>query len=314
MRITFLRGIKKLLSLGLLLLSSSSQSQELWSRYRIGAEVELGYPITRIGLMAGAQWSYSYFAANLDLRWHHNFSSYGPPISSSEFQSKLALLGGYGTDKGYFFIPHIYMPTYTQNNFDIGYSLNFYTDNIGTTQWTGTLIARLDKVCLAIENDILTPWGLSDSYRTGSFQLYYADSLQSIEWRNTMYTGYTMCPNKKSIRENSDYPARWGYIDYSDCKYAAYSHGVSAMVYQRLLPYDQTLSAGLGVDDERLRDFWQNRVIHDMYFVPAEWNKARNLHIPMVADDGSLYLYLPDQKLRATHTFYQVGVNSAYGY
>ncbi len=295
------------------LIALPMNSSELHAVYRVGAVVTLGKPIMRLGLMAGAQWSYSYASTNIELRWHHNFSNYGPPISSNEWQAKMAIMGGWGTEKAYDFIPHIYLPTYTQNNWDLGYSLNYYHDDIGSSQWTGTLLARLDKVLLAIENDILV-WGLSDSYRTGTLQLYYADSLQLIEWRNTMYTGYTQCDHKKRITEDADYPARWGYIDYTDCQYAAYSHGVSAIVYQRRLPYGQTLSIGGGLDDERIRNFWQNRVIHDMYFFPEKWNKAKNLHIPMVAEDGTNYLYGEDQELRQRTIFWELGLNSSSGY
>ncbi len=290
------------------------RASELHAQYRLGAVVTLGKPVMRIGLMAGAQWSYSLASANIEVRWHHNFSSYGPPISSNEWQTKLALMGGWGTDKGYDFIHHIYLPTYTQNNWDLGYSLNYYHDDLGSSQWTGTFLARLDRVLVAIENDIFTPWGMSDSYRTGTLQIYYADSLQLLEWRNTMYTGYTHCEQKKRITEDKSYPARWGYIDFSDCKYAAYSHGVSAIVYQRRLPYAQIASVGVGMDDEHIRNFWQNRVIHDMYMFPARWNKAQNLHIPMVAEDGDNYLYGEDQEIRRSNIFWELGLNPTSAY
>ncbi len=288
---------------------NNSLAGEWNTQYRLGAVVSLGVPVTRIGIVASAQWAYSYFSTNTEIRWHHNLRSYGPRVSSNEWQAKVAVLGGWGRDKAYSFLPYTYLPCYTQNDFDIGYSLNYYRDNIHTSQWTASIIARLDKILIVIENDIFVPWGMSDNYRTGSFQLLYADSMQMIEWRNTMYTGYTQCSTKKRIEATDSYPARWGYIDYSDCLYSSYSHGVSALLYHRRLAYNQNVGMGFGVDDERIRNFWQNKLIHDMYFIPPRWNKARNKHIPMVADDGTLYLYKDLQKLRKTKPYVYIGLN-----
>ncbi len=307
--------ISKSLSILLLMcFSICGHGAELSTLYRIGAEVIVGRPVTRIGLMVGAQLSYPHISSHLELRWHYNIRSYGPPIPSTEWQARLALIGGWGRGRVYHFIPHLYLPHYSQNYLDLGYTLSYYHDDLGSSQWTGTVLGRVDKISIALENDILVPWGVSDSYRTGTLQLYYADSTQMIEWRNTMYTGYTQCPSRRRHWEDGAYPARWGYIDFSDCRFSSYSHGVSALVYHRLLPYDQIVSAGLGIDDERIRDFWQNRVIHDMYFFPQRWNQVRNLHIPMVAESGALYLYEPDQSIRHTRVYWQLGLNAGTGY
>ncbi len=287
---------------------------ELNTLYRIGAVVSWGQPVTRVGLVGGVGFAYSYFNTNVEVRWHHNFRSYGPKLSSNEWQAKLALLGGFGSENVYHNIPNVYLPHFTQTDFGLGYSFNYYHDNIQTSQWTGSLIGRLYQVSIVLENDIFAILNQGDSYRTGTFQIFYADSLQKIEWRNVFYTGYTQCPARKHIREDPSYPARWGYIDYSECMYSVCSHGVSALMYQRRLDYEQTLGAGVGIDDERVRNFWQNKLIHDLPFFPARWNKAQNLHIPMVAEEDGLYLYEKGQEIRKTKMYWQISLNGGNGY
>jgi len=74
--------------------------------------------------------------------------------------------------------------------------------------------------------------------------------------------------------------------------------------------FGQFFSISTGIDHEKIRHFFQNRVIHDMYFMPDGINPSRNLHYPMLDTEGNPFLFLKDQLLKKPSFYLQLGANT----
>ena len=106
--------------------------------------------------------------------------------------------------------------------------------------------------------------------------------------------------------KDSSYQARYGYLDISQGTFGQYSLGVAALEVAYHYPFLTGQVAGLSVgwDDERIRHFSQNRLIHDNPALPINWGNYKNPHIPMLDQNGKPYLFLPDQELRRSRPFF----------
>jgi len=102
---------------------------------------------------------------------------------------------------------------------------------------------------------------------------------------------------KESIRNDSLYP-HIGYMSAVCGSYCNLSNGLLSGQIKYANEYGQYVQGNVGIDAEQVRDVMQNRLIHDMPLIPKKWNKAQNLHIPMVDSEGNQYLYRKNQKIR----------------
>jgi len=70
----------------------------------------------------------------------------------------------------------------------------------------------------------------------------------------------------------------------------------------------------MGVDSEHIRYAIQDIFIHDMYFIPKKWNKAKNPHYPMLDTTGQPYLFKPGQKVKPTSFYFEFSGNTGIFY
>ena len=191
----------------------------------------------------------------------------------------------------------------------VGYAYNVYFNKIKTTQQTGLIAFQFSELSLISENDIFARPTL-DRFRTGAFlvQYQYKDQYQ-FAVNCTMWTG--QMGNK--ITDDKDFPFT-GYMDTTNGVYTQYSHGLLSGQFKMALDRGQTLQANMGIDAEQVRNFVQNRLIHDMVFIPRKWYKPINCHIPMLDVNGNQYLYRPSQKIKPAQPYWNVftGAGSFY--
>lgn len=283
----------------------------------VGIVVDIGLKINRLGIYTSGNllWARSSSNNNIDMqlnvenRAYYCFNSFGPPKKRWEWQPAAGMVVCWGkkdsTLNDWFYGV---AQNRTYRPFAIGYAYRIYADNINMGQYSGALSFQYKYWRLMVENDILAGKG-SDKFRTGALRLTFQRQKWSFGLVNILWT----CDHKgaKRVRDNSNYPARYGYYDMSQNPWRAFSMGVLAFQVRYALPtYRQWLTANIGVDDERVRHIVQNKLIHDMPFVPNKWNKSRNPHVPMIAADSTLYLYKPDQRLRPTRLWLQSGIDS----
>ena len=275
-----------------------------------GLMFSLGTHFQRVGLFVSGYYHVDYVQFNARLGVLYHFKGLGP-AGGIEKQVNIGPLLALGKKDS---LPDLFtgpVGNQTGRPYSIGYSYNMYFDRQNTSQRTGTIGLGAGKWGLVHENDLLASPG-SDKYRTAAIMLYYTEGRQRVALQSILYTGNINSPGAKRVRGSSF--ARYGYIDLSETEHGKYSHGILSLGYSYLFPYQQVGRVALGIDSEHIRNGIQNKFMHDLYFVPEKWNKAHNLHLPMVTKDGKAYLYLPDQQLREARFFADISANGSLFY
>ena len=302
---------KEWLLWALLFLIVPMKAQINWTDHwggRVGTTIQLGKPVNRIGLVINVFYKYDFGQVNLEWRGHYNFTNYGPPLRGWESQLTTGLTFSTG-EKMEEDIPFA-MPFLQQTNrkYAITYLLHFYKDQTETSQRSGTVALQFNHVHIVVENDAFGSFKGGDEFRTGAFSFLYQNKNWLYELKTVLWTGVTSGEGTTTYK-NTDYPCRFGYRDICGAKHGRYSHGVLAGQVHRVLDYGQIVQFGIGIDSERIRNFIQNKVIHDMYFFPPKWTKVRNLHIPMLDINGDAFTYQKDQQIKPATWYLNIGLN-----
>lgn len=268
-----------------------------------GLLLSLGTKVNRVGIKINI---YGHIAQRIqgNLQWCgiYAFNSYGPKIAHYEQQIGIGLSGTWGNylladslAKNPFLSP---IGNQTRRPNSLSYAYLIYRDGVGMTQKSGMVALQFGKISFICENDLFAGQG-RDRYRTGGFGIYYSQANYRLSLLNILFT-----PDPKGmpkVRDNAHYPARFGYIDFSQAKYATCSHGILALQAEYVLPFGQIVGLQSGIDSEKIRHIVQNKFIHDMPFIPKKWNRARNPQMPMIDKVGKLYLFNKEQKVKSAH-------------
>ena len=270
--------------------------------FNIGAVSAIGNKFQRIGFTFQAYYYYNFAQLNGELRIYHNFKNLGPTKQYDELMTSAGLVFGYGAKQKEHnpFLSIISNQTKYTNSF--GYSYNLYFNKIKTTQQTGIIALQFNKISIISENDIFARPTL-DRFRTGAFLVQYQyKNLYQFAVNCTMWTG------QMGNKINND---KGCYMDTTAGIYTNYSHGLLSAQFKMALDGGQNLQANVGVDAEQVRNFVQNRLIHDMIFIPKKWNKSKNCHIPMLDTDNNQYLYKPNQKVKSPKPYWNIFSSAA---
>ena len=287
------------------LLSWQVQAQ-LWYQndkgVNVGLVTALGNRFQRLGITVQGYYCYGHLQGNAEVRFYRNFRNLGARKKYNELVTSAGVVFGYGgisTLHNPFLSPVSNQTGYVNS---VGYSYNLYFNRIKTTQQTGTIALQFRDVSIITENDLLARPEL-DRFRTGGVlvQYQYRDQLQ-IAINCTMWTGQ-MGANRILI-SNGFFP--YGYMDTAGGRYTQYSHGLLSAQAKASFGYGQYAQANLGVDAEQVRNFVQNRIMHDMVFLPEKWHNPRNCHLPMVDTAGNPYQHLPGQKIKRATPYWNV--------
>lgn len=283
-----------------------------------GLSCAFGTKVNKIGFTIGSALWYNYIQLNTQYYAYHCFNNLGPDGKRSETQLHLGILGALGEidsiDNAFFDVAS----NQTQRKYAIAYAYKIYHDKIGTAQNSGLIALHFNKVRFITENDLWAGKGY-DKYRTGSFLLDYTTTNWQIILNNVLWTGNPKAKGSHREKNNPNYPARFGYYLFDGTPFSQYSHGiVTAQAKFRatspnLLRW-HSFDAQIGIDDERIRNAIQNKLIHDMPMVPRKWNKAHNPHVPMIDKNGKAYTYQLNQQIRPTKFFATIGCNSSMFY
>jgi hypothetical protein len=272
--------------------------------FNIGANVAFGTHFQRFGMTANFFYTNKFFQANSEVRAYFSFKNLGPKKIHEELVLSQGIVLGYGGKQNYFnpFINSVSNQTGYKNS--VGYSYNAYFNKIQTTQQTGIINFQFNAVSFIIENDILAK-PLLDRFRTGAFLLQYQhkDIFQAAI-NCTMWTGSM----GKCINDNPRCRANC-YIDTTGSLYGNYSHGLLSAQFKYNIGLSQNVQANIGVDAEQVRYAIQNKVIHDLNFLPKNWPKRINCHIPMLDENGNQYLFRPDQKIKKPEFYWNIFSN-----
>jgi len=259
----------------------------------------LGNRFQRIGLTVQAYYFSDFVQINAEVRVYHNFKNLGPPGQYNELVTAAGLVLGYGAKQKEHnpFLSSVSNQTkYTSS---VGYSYNLYFNKIKTTQQTGIIALQFNKFSIISENDIFAR-AIKDRFRTGAIlALYQYKNLYQFAVNCTMWTGQM----RKKITNDKSFPF-YGYMDTTYGLYAHYSHGLLSGQFKMALNNGQDLQANIGVDAEQVRNFVQNRLVHDV--IPTKGHWPKNCHIPMLDNKGNQYLYRPGQKIKPPHLYWNL--------
>lgn len=277
--------------------------------FSLGAHFALGSHFQRLGLSVNAYYISNQFQLNADTRIYFSAKNLGPSFFYTEAVSALGMVVGYGS-KQTFYNPFLSsISNQTNYKYSVGYSYNAYWNKIKTMQQTGIIALQFDKISVITENDLLARPAL-DRFRTGAIlvQYQYEDIVQAAI-NCTMWTGKMGFAN----RTDSKYPAV-GYIDTTGSLYASYSHGLLSAQTKFNLGYGQSVQTNIGIDAEQVRHVFQNKIIHDVCWLPKNWFKRNNCHVPMLDNKGGQYLYSEGQKVKAPRLYWNVFSNPSLFY
>lgn len=303
------------------LISTASQAQQWMSQTpwdfgkgfggQAGISVCFGTHQSRVGLLARFFYAHEHFQINLQAGGWYYGETLGSEKATWEGSLKLGVVGSWGKKDS---LRQPFMnevSNQTQRRFAAGYSYNWYFNQIGTSQLSGTFGMQFTDFKFVFENDFLA-FTSQDKYRSGAMGIYYR--YQNLQF-GLYHAAWTGDPYKGSIwhkkSEERPFPSRYGYIDMSTAPYGDRSAGIIAAQVAYILPMSggQVIDLHVGIDAEQIRNTFQNKLIHDSPILPLNWGKNGNPHIPMVASDGQPYLYLPGQKIRKPRFLMQCGWN-----
>ncbi|WP_317899307.1 polymorphic toxin type 23 domain-containing protein [Aurantibacillus circumpalustris] len=296
----------------LVLLSSKSIAQDLLvSEGNLGFNISLnlafGTHFQRLGLNLHFFYVNDFFQANSEVRVYFNAKNLGPKLSYPELVLSQGLLFGYGAKQYTFFNPFLSsVSNQTSYLNSVAYSYNAWFNRRKTKQQTGIVAFQFNRISIISENDILARPTL-DRFRTAAILIQYQQEDEFQAAINcTMWTG--SMGNKHHILQKQ---VRSGcYMDTVGGVYTNSSHGLISAQIKYNIGYSQNLQANAGIDAEQIRNFVQNKVIHDMPFLPKKWNRSNNCHILMLDENEQPYLYQENQKVRKPKVFLNVFSNA----
>ncbi len=281
-------------------------------KVHLQVKVNIGTPVNNIGIGVIGEYlatPQSELAVGYDLTY--NFRNYGLPgrhIEHHIFGTAHYLWGSRNEEDQ--LVNYIKLLDSGNSRNSAGYTFEYYYNQIGTAQKVGTLHFRFDDFALQLSNDLLGHFNYRDRFRTGAIGLGWIQEENYFNMNMLFWTGDSTQKGVKKYREEeSDYPSRFGYRSMEDAVGGRYSHGILSFGMIRDVGSGQNAGVHLGVDAEQVRNLIQNKVFHDMYFLPSFMKNPKNLHIPMKMEDGKDYLFDDNQEIRNPKLVWQLSMN-----
>ncbi len=265
--------------------------------FNVGVVSTLGTHTQRFGIVVQGYYVYEFAQINASVRLYDNFKDLGPMGEHAEFTGALGLCLGYGQKikERNIFISSIGNQTHYKNS--VAYSYNIWRNKIKTSQVTGIIALQFNHFSIISENDLLAK-PILDRFRTGAFLLQYQTKQWQYAINCTMWTGQM----GQAVKTDSLFPG-YGYVNTDRGLYSNLSHGLLSAQVKYANRDGLCLQGNVGIDAEQVRNELQNKLIHDMPFIPKKHNKAKNLHLPMVDRDGQQFLYKTNQKIKKPKLF-----------
>ncbi len=307
-----MRLFQKIIVIALLLTftikrSSAQHYQNSNFGINLGLVAAIGSHFDRFGVNISTFYVTNNVQVNPTFRFYFNAKSLGPKQQYVEATASLGLVYSFGnkdTIQNLFYTP---VSNQTGNKNSIGYAYNFYFNNIGTSQKTGTISLQFAEYNFVAENDLFAQPKL-DRFRTGAFVFTYQKNKFQYAINSTLFTGQM----GERVTDES-YPFNHVYENNIGGKYTQHSHGLLSAQIKYAGPYQQIYQGNIGIDSERVRHVIQNRVIHDILTMPKLTGNI-NAHIPMIDDKGNQFLFKENQKVRPPKIYWNGFSNAAIFY
>jgi len=307
-------GLMLILWVGTLSFTTAQGALELPPALGIsgGIRIDLGVPVNQIGFNLQGYYSWDFVQLNAGIGLVRVFSHLGPrPLQPGwELTSYLGTTVGFGPriqDPSPFLHP---VSNQTRRAYAVGYAWKGYLDKRETSQLTGLLAVHIGPWEIISENDAYTGM-IDDKFRTGTLSVAYKRDSIRLAMTTILWTGD---PRSEGVTRSREGGGKHGYKNLFDGKHGRFSHGILTVEGEVALPYYQRARASLGLDAEQIRHGLQNRLIHDMMFLPDGWVKTTNAHYPMLDTEGKPYLGNSGQKVRPIRPYLMLSLNPSLFY
>ena len=274
---------------------------------KLGLEFDFGLHSNRLGIGMSSFYQYDLVQTNISYSFRFNFNNLGGRSSFLTHKISTGVGGVFGNRNAIenFNIQEYYF--HGDRNYGLSYHYIWYLDNVNSSQRSGGFHSRIQNFNFIIENDFFAGLG-QDQLRTGSMSLIYRQELVHYFTQLHLWTGKTLETPRKKDKTNL-YPN--GYKDLSNNEFGKTSHGILSIGSNFLLPFQNVATASIGIDAEQIRNFFQNKLIHDKNFTPERWRKP-NAHYPMLNEEG--YPVSSKSEIRSALFYLQIGLNKGGGY
>ena len=272
---------------------------------QVGLVVNIGTHVNSVGLNLGAYYTDFFYQVNVNSQLKFNATSYGGRLNFWENRNALGLvlLAGKRNIEPDFQLDGLNHQTKFSKG--IAYNYLIYFDQAKTSQRSGAWAIHVNYFTLAIENDVFGNQQ-KDRFRTNTIQATYRYQDWKFFANLFLWTGETAkshwdrtpmdrCPN--GVRRLNELP------------YGKTSHGIISFGASRQILYNQIVTMKAGYDSEGTRHIVQNRLGHDLIFLPKSV-KRNTPHYPRLDEDG---MPAYDKKaVRKNRFYYQVNLDEVW--
>lgn len=281
-------------------------SAQLYWSINAGFVGNIGTSIRRIGVFASGSVANYGIMTSGRISLNYNTCSWGNKQASPEFQIGAGLIGGIKNSNPQLIKQWDIATSNGYHVWSISYVRNWYFDKLGCSQRSGTIGFQCKNIYITTENDIFGRHR-SDAFRTAAAVIQYRKNDFAAGIKLILWTGDSF--NHKAITyENTNYKARFGYKDISETPWGRQSLGILALEIGYMLPYQQAARFAVGADAEEIRHLFQNRFIHDAYFIPRSWIHYKNYHYPKLDVNGCPVID-SNQVVRPARLFINTSIN-----
>lgn len=264
--------------------SSSLNAQSYFSEHfggSIGVVLNMGTHVDAIGLNLKGYYTDYFFQINAGSTVYFHPKSLG---NRTNFWENRTVLGGVLLAGKREQAPNMMLDGLnhqTPYNLGIAYNYIWYFDNRNTSQTSGAFGFHIKAFSLFHENDFFAGEG-EDRFRTGRAYANYRYKDWQFALGLNIWTGDSRhgtwqrlsmdkCPNGFCILEDQPYGKTSNGIFYGSATYH--------------FPYQQTATMRIGLDMEQIRHAMQNRMFHDLMFLPKTFKRSTP-HYPMLDSHG----------------------------
>ncbi len=295
----------RILLISFLLISRSLSAQNYASEHfggMVGVLLNMGTHVDAIGLNIKGYYTDYFFQVNGGSTIYFHPKSYG---NRKNFWESRTVLGGVLLAGKKEQTPNLMLDGLnhqTPYNLGIAYNYIWYFDNRGTSQSSGAFGFHINAFSLFHENDFFAGEG-EDRFRTGlayanyrykDWQFALGLNIWTGDSRHGTWERLTMdkCPN--------------GFCVLEDEPYGKSSHGILFASVTHQFEFGQNATMRVGLDSEHIRHGFQNRLLHDLIFLPKSMKRSTP-HYPRLDEQGCP-VFDPKQ-VRKNKFYFQMNAN-----
>jgi hypothetical protein len=247
---------------------------------QISAVIQLGTHQRSLGVEVNGFAQYQFIQINGSSCFQFFNLGLGKRRNFFENRTAIGLVGYFGPENQTLDWQFNYSTKQAKNDYALSYASIWYFDNRKTSQRSGAFGLQVKKMYFYHENDAFAGIAI-DRFRTGDLLIQWSDSLVKIGAGLQIWTGETTGVPKQFKPEI--YPR--AFKDVSSLPYGKTSHGIIYTQFQYRSLFNQTLSCKMGIDSEQVRHVFQNKLFHDLPFLPKKYQN-QTPHYPRLNTEG----------------------------